>query len=248
VGSRPLSAGVAIALGLTLACGLSLGGATGAAAEPPAERAPACQGVHLLSGPLIASGLSDPLLGTIVLEIVNPLEGVVGCQPVGVPRSARRGAGDGCANAGVSAVKLKRREAAKATRCLIDEVRRAHGLNALEARGELGGAAKDHNRHMLSTSCFAHQCGGERDLVERVTSAGYLPCSCAWTVGENLAWGVRYRSTPAAILDAWMHSPGHRDMILRSGLQHVGVNVIKGRPGAPNASGATFTADFGVKR
>ena len=100
---------------------------------------------------------------------------------------------------------------------------------------------------MLAGACFSHQCSGEPDLVQRVTAAGYLPCTCSWTVGENLAWGVRGESSAAAIVDAWMHSPPHREMILRNGIQDVGVGVIAGRPGSSRAKGATYTADFGVK-
>ena len=51
-------------------------------------------------------------------------------------------------------------------------------------------------------------------MSARVTSAGYLPCNCSWSVGENLAWGKGKHGTPAAIVAAWMASPGHREMIL----------------------------------
>jgi uncharacterized protein YkwD len=207
---------------------------------------PACQGVRLLSGPLIVTGITDPLLGTtIVLEQIGPLDDAVSCEPIALPLSARGGNGGRCENAGDSAAKLTKRAASKAVRCLIDRIRRSHGLNALSGDGRLKEASKDHNRHMLDAGCFSHQCSGERDLVGRVTAAGYLPCGCTWTVGENLAWGVRARSSPAAIVDAWMHSPPHRDMILRKGIAEIGVGVIDGRPGDRGAKAATYTADFG---
>jgi uncharacterized protein YkwD len=220
--------------------------APAAAAPPAAERVPACQGVQLLSGPLIVTGISDPLAGTVILGQVGPVDDLVTCQSIGLP-TLRRASVDSCAQAAAPATELPKRRATKAIACLINEVRRSNGLNSLAVRGELKRAAKAHNRRMLTGACFSHQCSGEPDLVQRVTAAGYLPCSCRWTVGENLAWGVRQRSSPAAIVDAWMHSPPHREMILRKGIKDVGVGVIEGRPGSPRAQGATYTADFGVK-
>ena len=40
------------------------------------------------------------------------------------------------------------------------------------------------------------------------------------TVGENIAAGY---STPAAVMDGWMNSPGHRANILKSAFKHIGV-------------------------
>ncbi len=234
---------VAVLVAGAVACGLTVAAPAGAAGPPASERALGCQGVQLLSGPLIIRGISDPVLGTVILEISEPGD-LATCQRIDLPLRARASSCDG---AQVPATKLRRRAAAAATVCLIDEIRRARGLNALAPQGNLKRAAKAHNRHMLDGACFSHQCSGEADLVQRVTSAGYLPCSCTWTVGENLAWGVKERSSPAAIVDAWMHSPPHREMILRRGLKDVGVGVIAGRPGSSKANGATYTADFGVK-
>jgi len=94
----------------------------------------------------------------------------------------------------------------------------------------------------------AHDCPGEPDLVGRVIAADYLPCICRWTVAENIAWGARRRSTPKAIVDAWMGSPPHRAVILRGSLRDLDVGVSKGKPGNENARAATYTADFGAKR
>jgi uncharacterized protein YkwD len=204
--------------------------------------------VHLPSAPLLVRGISDPVLGTVILEQVGPLTDEVLCQPIDPPVTLRASSADRCPNERVAATKLRKRQATAAVGCLLNEIRRAHGLHVLRVRSELHRAAKAHNRRMLENSCFSHQCASEPDLVHRVTTAGYLPCDCTWTVGENLAWGVRWRSSPSAIADAWMQSPPHREMILRGDLRDVGVGVISGRPGASRAQGATFTADFGVKR
>lgn len=201
--------------------------------------------VQLLSGSLVIDGISNPLLGTLIINLTGPLDDLVQCAQVALKTEAKR---TGCPNAQVPGLRLRPRVAAKAVRCLINEERRRRGISELEARSELRNAAKDHTHQMLSNSCFSHQCAGEPDLVARTTKAMYLPCQCTWTVAENLAWGLGAQSTPAAIIDAWMHSPGHRDTLLLERLKDVGVAVGDGRPGNRTARGATYTADFGVKR
>ena len=70
---------------------------------------------------------------------------------------------------------------------------------------------------------------------------------CSWQVGENIAWGRGKRSSPAAIVDAWMHSPPHRELILTGSIKDVGVGIKRGRPGDGKAKAGTYTADFGTK-
>ncbi len=234
-----LTAAVAIAL----IAAASAAPATAASATPRASSA--CKGVNLLSAPLLVEGIWTPL-GNVVLEISGPLDDLVQCQLVDLraPASRRRP----CENADVPGPKLRRRVAAKAIDCLIDKERRARGLGALGADGQLRQAAKRHSRRMIEASCFSHQCSGEPDLVGRIISANYLPCTCVWTVGENIAWGARSRSSPAAIVQAWMNSPPHRALILSQAMEEVGIGVKAGRPGNSRAKAATYTADFGAKR
>ena len=78
-----------------------------------------------------------------------------------------------------------------------------------------------------------------------MVEAGLPALRLTWTVGENLAWGARRLSTPAAIVQAWMASPGHRDIILTRSFEQVDIGVASGKPGSPRARAATYTADFG---
>ncbi|MFD0328838.1 CAP domain-containing protein [Streptacidiphilus monticola] len=54
--------------------------------------------------------------------------------------------------------------------------------------------------------------------------------------GENIARG---QQTPAAVMDAWMHSPGHRANILNCSYHSLGVGAYFA-PGGP-----WWTQDFG---
>jgi uncharacterized protein YkwD len=222
---------------------IALVAAQPAAASQPASRA-ACDGVRLVSAPFLAAGI-----GGLTLEISEPLDGLILCQPISLRSHAARPATPkaGCENSRVPGFKLRPKLAAESVRCLIDKERAARGLHQLDPQEKLKKAAKRHTEHMLASGCFAHSCPGEANLVGRVTSAGYLPCACTWSVGENIAWGTRRKSTPAGIVDAWMHSPPHRETILTASMREVDVGVRSGKPGNHNAKGATYTANFGFK-
>lgn len=208
-----------------------------APASQPASKAP-CDGVRLVSAPYLVAGIGD-----LVLDISGPLDDLILCQPVSLRDAPKRA----CENSREPGFRLKPRLAAASVRCLIDKERGARGLHALDPQEKLKKAAKRHSEHMVSSSCFAHTCPGEADLVSRVTSAGYLPCTCTWSVGENIAWGIGRHSTPAAIVAAWMASPPHREMILTGSMRDVDIGIKSGKPGNRKAGAATYTADFGYK-
>jgi uncharacterized protein YkwD len=234
--------GVALAVPALLAAGLLP--SQGASASAPTPRS-ACDGVRLLAASYVVIGMGD-----LIVDVSGPVSDQVHCQAVNLRgsggRAARASAGD-CKNAQVAGARLKPRLAAKSIRCLINEQRRERGLNELDAHKTLKKAAKRHTAQMLSTGCFSHTCPGEPDLVSRVTSTGYLPCDCSWSVAENIAWGQGKHGSPAAIVAAWMASPPHRETILTEGMRDVGIGVRPGKPGDRQSSAASYTADFGYR-
>jgi uncharacterized protein YkwD len=54
------------------------------------------------------------------------------------------------------------------------------------------------------------------------------------------------RAAPAAIVDAWMHSPPHRANLLRKDLRLAGFGVAAGTPNT-GANGITVTLDLGSR-
>lgn len=153
----------------------------------------------------------------------------------------------GCKGAKKPASNAKANQARKAVLCLIDKARQRRAKGGLKPSRSLKASSKRHSKKMVNSGCFAHQCNGEPALPSRVTRTGYLPCNCAWSVGENLAYGGGRSSTPAAIVGAWLKSPPHKAVMLGS-YNHADVGVIKGAPGNRNFKGATFTINFGAKR
>jgi uncharacterized protein YkwD len=142
---------------------------------------------------------------------------------------------------------ISRKHARHAVLCAINKQRRKHGRGSLDTKHALKKAGKRHSKYMERHHCFSHQCAGEADLVGRIQRTSYLPCTCTWRVGETLAWGDQGRGTPHAIVEAWMHSPPHRSVILDGRLRNIGIGLVWGSPSNPGARAATYTADFGFK-
>ncbi|HET6831256.1 MAG TPA: CAP domain-containing protein [Solirubrobacterales bacterium] len=154
-----------------------------------------------------------------------------------------------CRGGDVSPAKLSDKRASKAVLCLINKQRRNHHLRPLKRHRAQTKAARAHNRRMVRRRCFSHRCPGEPDLTGRLTKTGYLPCSCSWGIAENIAFGSGGAGTPRSIVDAWMHSAGHRANILNGSYRHIGVGVTSGTPAAGRQrDAATYTTDFGYKR
>ena len=151
-----------------------------------------------------------------------------------------------CAGAQSQPEDLTVQEAQDAVLCLLNKRRAAAGLKPLQHNNKLQTASARHNDFMLSRNCFAHQCSGEASMTTRIKNTGYLSGAMSWQVGENIAWGEESLATPAAIVDAWMESPGHRANILNGSYDEIGIAADGGRPGqARHNNAATYTTDFG---
>jgi uncharacterized protein YkwD len=151
-----------------------------------------------------------------------------------------------CPNAGTKPSELSSPEAREAIRCLINEKRENAGLGPLDRDRRLQKSAQGHNNRMDGTGCFDHQCPGEDNLDARIRSTGYLSGANRFMYAENVAWGRKQRGSPANVVDAWMHSSGHRANILSNDFRDLGVGFDDGTPSSKGASGGIFTVDFGL--
>lgn len=142
------------------------------------------------------------------------------------------------------------RAAHRATLCLLNQERAAHGLRPLRSNDALATAARGHSRDMVRRSFFDHTAPGNVTFVDRIRRANYSPRG-AWAVGENLAWGSGSLSDPASIVRGWLNSPGHRANILNGRFRSIGLGIARGVPVDASAamarSGATYTTDFGSR-
>ena len=132
--------------------------------------------------------------------------------------------------------------------CLHNRERDERGLPPLREHAKLRQAANGHSADMVAGRYFSHDAPGGGDMVERVLRTGYAR-GAGWSLGENIAYGTGPLATAAQVQRAWMRSPGHRSNILRRQFREIGIGIALGAPvGSGGQGGATYTADFGVRR
>ena len=116
---------------------------------------------------------------------------------------------------------------------LVNTARVKAGCPALRVDRRLRKAAYLHSRDMGAHHYFDHNSRDGRTPWDRIKAQGYR-----WPSAENIAAG---QLTPASVMDAWMHSAGHRANILNCDYHAIGVGVWKG------SGGPVWTQDFGFK-
>ncbi|KKZ73539.1 hypothetical protein VO63_12285 [Streptomyces showdoensis] len=116
---------------------------------------------------------------------------------------------------------------------LVNAERAKVGCGALTANATLTKAAQGHSDDMAARDFFDHTNPDGDGPGERVTAAGY-----PWTTyGENIAMG---QSSPEAVMEAWMNSPGHRANILNCDFKEIGIGIH-------NSGGPYWTQVFGAR-
>ncbi len=104
---------------------------------------------------------------------------------------------------------------------LINQDRAAEGIAPLKWDPALAEAARRHCLRMVAEGTIAHRYDDEPSISERAAQAG----ARFSLIEENVAVGP----DPAAIEDAWMHSPGHRANLLNPDVNRVGAAVVASR-------------------
>ena len=99
---------------------------------------------------------------------------------------------------------------------LMVEVNRARRANGVKRIATYDGCtdrmAEQWGAHLASTGLFEHR--DQRQVLRR--------CDVTWA-GENLVRGTGL--TPAAMVQAWLDSPGHRVILLHANARRAGVSV-----------------------
>lgn len=100
---------------------------------------------------------------------------------------------------------------------LVNIERANYGLSALKENATLGEYAQLRSKEIVSN--FAHERPDGSSPLNYVLGLGGIR-----TCGENIACG---QSTPEAVVNAWMNSPGHRANILKEDFTIIGVGCYK---------------------
>ncbi|MCB5167559.1 CAP domain-containing protein [Streptomyces bambusae] len=115
---------------------------------------------------------------------------------------------------------------------LVNVERAAAGCRALTVDAALARAAQGYSDTMAATGNFSHTGTDGSQPQDRIEAAGY-----DWSgYGENIAMG---QADAAAVVAAWMDSPGHRENILNCRFTEIGV-------GLNTAGGPWWTQNFGT--
>jgi uncharacterized protein YkwD len=149
-----------------------------------------------------------------------------------------------CVRAGSSPAKLGEAGVRRATLCLLNRARAAHGLRPLGADPRLAKAALGHSTDMVRHRYFAHKSRSGAPFTARIAATGWTRSHHRYVVGENIGWGTPKLASPRAMVRRWMHSPEHRANILQPRYRLIGIGVALGIPVA-GRSGATYSTDFG---
>ena len=99
---------------------------------------------------------------------------------------------------------------------LVNAIRRESGLGELGLNWELSRVARWKSQDMSSNGYFSHNSPTYGTPFQMMRSFGLTYRSA----GENIAYGQR---TPAAVVNAWMNSSGHRANILSKSYTQIGV-------------------------
>ncbi len=102
---------------------------------------------------------------------------------------------------------------------LTNVFRQQNGLQPLTLNSKLATAAQAHSQNMGNLDFFSHTGADGSSSSQRISAAGY-----AWSAaGENI--GVGY-TTPDAVVQGWINSPGHRANMLNANYRDIGIGYF----------------------
>jgi len=122
---------------------------------------------------------------------------------------------------------------------LTNQFRAQNGLSALKLNTELNAAAQNHSQDMAVSDYFSHTGKNGSQPWDRAKAVGYE----ARSMGENIAAGY---TTPEAVVQGWINSPGHRANLLNANYTELGVGyfLLENDTGSVNY-GRYWTQVFG---
>lgn len=108
---------------------------------------------------------------------------------------------------------------------ITNQERAAAGCGAVKVNTKLANAARLHSQDQAEHNNMSHTGSDGSSPWQRSERAGYTNA-----IGENVAMGYR---TPAAVMDGWMNSDGHRANILNCSAKAIGVGLAYASDGSP---------------
>jgi uncharacterized protein YkwD len=132
---------------------------------------------------------------------------------------------------------------------LVNSVRSSKGLPRLRLARPLTRAAESHTVSMATRGFFGHDSPSGETFAQRIRRFYPGDSRSSWTAGENL-FATTGDIDARAVVDAWVASPTHRNVLLRRGWREIGVAAIHASSPAGIFGGAPtvlVAAEFGAR-
>jgi len=116
----------------------------------------------------------------------------------------------------------------------VNHERNVRGLASVSFEGSLTRAARAHASELARRGLLSHVSANGWTVGSRVRRFGYTTAGCTqWTAGETLARATigPLTATPQVIVQLWMASPAHRQVLLTARLRDIGVGITHGSDG-----------------
>jgi uncharacterized protein YkwD len=136
-----------------------------------------------------------------------------------------------------------------ATTCLINRERTRNGLSKLQPNRVLWKFAVNQAAEMVIGDYFGDDSMSGMTPMQRISVSRYAWRVRSLTIGQNIGWGTGILATPQAMVEGWMNSPPHRQIILNPRYRNIGAGIA---PSAPPAlangmPGATYSLELAVR-
>jgi uncharacterized protein YkwD len=183
-------------------------------------------------------------LGAVLTGALLACAGVVATDTAGAATASPE-----CRNANLRPTAKNLGTVDAATLCLVNRERAADGLRTLHANRELGRVAGTQVGSMVHKDYYADVGPSGQTPMALVSVTRYSAHAADLDVGQNIAWGTGIYATPAHIVQAWMASPPHREIMLSSEYRDAGVAAVSAVPAILDTSGrgAVYVIEFGAR-
>ena len=158
------------------------------------------------------------------------------------------GASGGCRGANVRPTAQNLNLVRSATLCLIEAARADAHMRALRSNHALQGVAGSQVAGMVHLDYFSDVRPSGQTPGALIHATSYAARANLIT-GEDIGLGTGSLATPAQMVNSWLNSPAHREIMLDPAFRDIGVGVIAAVPSffSGRQRGATYAIEFGAR-
>jgi uncharacterized protein YkwD len=154
-----------------------------------------------------------------------------------------------CANAGLQPTAGNLAAIDAATLCLVNQMRATYRLHPLRFSNPLQSVAAGQAQDMVKGDYFGDESLSGQTPMQRILATTYPAHAARVKAAQNIGWATGPLATPTRMVQSWMLSPRHREIILTPNYRDIGVGVTAAAPStlAGGLAGATYTLELGQR-